>query len=844
MVMARGVIAAQRFIRMVGPMANGAPSRSHPLPPTFSAWFSSRNWRPRPHQLACLEADKGGHSHLLIAPTGGGKTLAGFLPSLVALASRKRPRQGCLHTLYISPLKALAVDIARNLKTPIEDMGLDISVETRTGDTPPSRRQRQKYLPPDILLTTPESLSLLIAQEGADAYFAGVERVILDELHALIANKRGHLLSLALARLRRLAPKLRLTGLSATVVDAQPLIDYLTPQHKAGAMSAKLIRADSGATPQVDVLYSDERIPWSGHSGRHSFEDVYRQIKDNNLCLVFVNTRSQAEITFSALWRLNNDNLPIALHHGSLEVAQRRKVEAAMAGGKLRAVVCTSTLDLGIDWGDVDLVIQMGAPKGVSRLTQRIGRANHRMTEPSRALMAPANRMEVLECIAAKDAIEEGVLDGEPPSKGTLDVLAQHIVGVACSAPFDADELFNEVRSASPYADLPRKEFDDTLEFAATGGYALKRYERYRRIVKNADGLYRIRDKRVAQQYRMNVGTIVAAPALNVRLASARAPRRPGRKLGEMEESFFESLEIGDAFYFAGETLRLEQVTGTDAICTRTVHDAPRIPVWGGAKFAWSTFLADRVRKMLFDRAAWAGYPEQVRDWLAKQDEVATIPAPDALLIETFPHADRHFLVCYPFAGWPAHQTLGILLTKRLERLGKQPIGYVPTEYALSIWARQDMSDVDMAALFDEDMLGDDLENWLADSILMKRTFRNCAIIAGLIERKHPGAEKTGRQVAFSADLIYDVLKEHQPDHLLLRAAWDDAAGGFLDLARLQGLLARVQTRIEHSPLTRVSPLAVPVMLEIGRETVARSANEEALKTVSAAIIQAAMGKG
>ncbi len=827
---------------MVASMADGASSSPQTLPPIFADWFAARGWRPRPHQLDCLEADAAGLSHLLIAPTGGGKTLAGFLPSLVVLNERKRPKDGRLHTLYISPLKALAVDIARNLKTPVEEMGLDITVETRTGDTPPVRRQRQKFLPPDMLLTTPESLSLLIAQEGADKYFAGVERFILDELHALIPNKRGHLLSLAIARLRALSPKLRLAGLSATVADARPLIDYLTPQNTDGATSAKLIRGKSGAKPQVDVLYSEERIPWSGHSGRHSFEEVYRQIKDSNLCLVFVNTRSQAEITFSALWRLNDDNLPIALHHGSLEVAQRRKVEAAMASGKLRAVVCTSTLDLGIDWGDVDLVIQMGAPKGVSRLTQRIGRANHRMTEPSRALMAPANRMEVLECIAAREAIEEGDLDGEPPRKGTLDVLSQHVIGMACSAPFDPDDLYREVRSASPYADLPRKTFDDVLDFAATGGYALKRYERYRRIVKTEDGMYRIRDKRAAQQYRMNVGTIVEAPAVNVRLGSAKNPKRPGRKLGEMEEWFFETLEIGDAFYFAGETLRLERVTGTDAVCTRTVHESPRIPTWGGVKYPWSTYLADRVRKMLFDRDAWAGYPEQVCDWLAKQAEVATIPAPDALLVETFPHTDRNFLVCYPFDGWPAHQTLGILLTKRLERLGKQPIGYVPTEYALSIWARQDLSDVDMTALFDEDMLGDDLENWLAESILMKRTFRNCAVIAGLIERKHPGAEKSGRQVAFSADLIYDVLKEHQPDHLLLRAAWDDAAGGFLDLARLQGLLTRVQGRIEHSALTRVSPLAVPVMLEIGRETVARSANEEALKAVSSDVIETAMG--
>ncbi|MEO1251713.1 MAG: ligase-associated DNA damage response DEXH box helicase [Pseudomonadota bacterium] len=823
-------------------MPDGDQNLKAQLPQRFIDWFASRGWRPRKHQIACLEADGEGLSHLLIAPTGGGKTLAGFLPSLVDLAARAGDERGRVHTLYISPLKALAVDIARNLEAPIREMELDIRVETRTGDTPAARRQRQKASPPDILLTTPESLAILLANEDAATYFSGLERVVLDELHALIPNKRGALLSLGLARLRRLAPGLRCAGLSATVADARPLIDYLTPQNSSDARSAKLIRGASGAKPQVDVLYSEERIPWSGHSGRHAFEEVYRQIRDNKLVLVFVNTRSQAEATFAALWRLNDDNLEIALHHGSLEVGQRRKVEAAMASGALRAVVCTSTLDLGIDWGDVDLVIQMGAPKGVSRLTQRIGRANHRMGEPSRALMAPANRMEVLECIAAKQAIEEGALDGEPPRKGTLDVLAQHIVGMAVAGRFTADDLYAEIRTASPYADLPRKDFDDALDFAATGGYALRAYERYRRIVKDKDGLYRIRNARAGQAYRMNVGAIVEAPALAIRLASSKGPKRPGRKLGEMEEWFFETLNPGDAFYFAGETLRLERIEGGDAIVTRTTHEAPRVPSWGGNKFPWSTYLADRVRAMLYDREAWAGYPQQVRDWLAKQVDVASIPAPDALLVETFPYQDRHFLVSYPFDGWPAHQTLGMLLTRRLERLGKQPVGFVPTEYALSVWGRKDMSDVDMAALFAEDMLGDDLENWLSESILMKRTFRNCAVIAGLIERNHPGQRKTGRQVSFSADLIYDVLREHDPNHLLMRAAWDDAAGGFLDLARLQGLLRRVQGRIEHSPLSRVSPLAVPVMLEIGRETVARSASEEALKSVSEKIIETAMG--
>lgn len=727
-------------------------------------------------------------------------------------------------------------------------MGLDISIETRTGDTPAARRQRQKFSPPDILMTTPESLSILIASPDAGDYFSGLKRVILDELHALIPNKRGHLLSLALARLRALAPEVRFAGLSATVPDAKPLIDYLTPQNRDGVKSAKLIRGKAGAAPQVEVLMSEERIPWSGHSGKHAYREVYERIKTAKLTLVFVNTRSQAEITFASLWKINDDNLPIALHHGSLEVDRRRKVEAAMARGDLRAVVCTSTLDLGIDWGDVDLVIQMGAPKGASRLTQRIGRANHRMNEPSRALLAPANRMDVLECIAAKQAVEAGALDGEPPRKGTLDVLAQHILGMACAGPFRADDLYAEIRTASPYAGLPRKDFDDAVEFVATGGYALKRYDRFRRIVKQADGTWRVRDKLAVQQYKMNVGTITEAAAINIRLATSRGPKRPsalkaGRKLGTIEEWFFETINIGDAFYFAGEVLRLERIEGDDAVVTRASHESPKLPSWGGNKYPWSTFLADRVRHMLYDVDGWSAYPDQVRDWLEKQREVAHIPKPDELLVETFPHQGRFFLVCYPFEGWLAHQTLGMLVTRRLERLGKQPIGFVPTEYALSVWSRQDMSDVDMAALFDEDMLGDDLEAWTAEATVMKRTFRNCATIAGLIEKKYPGHEKTGRQVSFSADLIYDVLREHEPDHLLLRAAWDDAAGGFMDIARLQATLTRAKGRVVHSPLDRVSPLAVPVMLEIGRESVARSASEEMLKAASEDLIATAMGE-
>ena len=385
------------------------------LPARFEDWFARRGWAPRAHQLALLDLARAGKSALLIAPTGAGKTLAGFLPSLVDLSENPARGPG-LHTLYISPLKALAVDVKRNLETPVSEMALPIAIETRTGDTPQNRRQRQRREPPDILMTTPEQLALLLSYPDAGTFFGNLNCVILDELHALANSKRGDLLALGLARLAALAPNLRRIGLSATVAEPDELRRYLMPQPPGGELLSDVVVAPPGATPEIGILVphnretdgeTEVRIPWSGHSARHAMPAVYDAIKRHKTTLVFVNTRSQAELIFQELWRLNDDNLPIALHHGSLSAEQRRKVEAAMAAGSLRAVVCTSTLDLGIDWGEVDLVICIGAPKGASRLAQRIGRANHRLDEPSRALLVPANRFEVLECEAARAAATE-----------------------------------------------------------------------------------------------------------------------------------------------------------------------------------------------------------------------------------------------------------------------------------------------------------------------------------------------------------------------------------------------------------------------------------------------------
>ena len=839
------------------------------LPPLFADWFASRGWTARRHQLEMIAA-AGAVSHaLLVAPTGGGKTLAGFLPSLIELAERgPKPATGPgsgVHTLYLSPLKALTTDVERNLMTPIREIGLNIHVESRTGDTKQSKRQRQRDFPPDILLTTPEQLALFCAWDGAPSYFADLKCVVLDEVHAIWSGKRGDLLNLGLGRLQKYAPQMRRVALSATVDDPEMIADWLrpgdppptgegdreavegaggvSPPHHAshgplppmGGDRVRIVRGDPGAPPVVDVLISEGHVPWAGHTGRHAIPEVYDAIRRSGMTLIFVNTRWQAEFVFQSLWAINDDSLPIALHHGSLAAEQRRKVEAAMARGDLRAVVCTSTLDLGIDWGDVDLVIQLAAPKGASRLVQRIGRANHRLDEPSRALMVPASRFEMLECQAAREAVAENAFDWEPVHTGTLDTLAQHVMGCACSEPFAMEDLYAEITGCGPYRGLTYEQFEEVVDLVATGGYALRTYERFARIVRTRDGRWKVRNAQTAQRHRMNVGTIVAAATLNVRIASRRGQRLiGGRKVGEAEETYFEPMSPGDTFVFAGQVWAFQAIAGMDALVTHAQDKDPKIPSWGGSKFPMSRSLADRVRAMIEDRDHWRVLPPDVQEWLELQEEKSAIPDADTLLVETFPRGSRHFLVAYPFAGGLAHGTLCMLLTRRLDRLGVGPLGFVVTDYSLAIWSIKPMDGLDLDALFEPDMLGDDLESWLEESFMMKRSFRNCALISGLIEKRQPGNEKTGRQVTFSTDLIYDVLRRHQPDHLLLKTARADAAAGLLDVARLGQLLQRIQGHIKLMRLERPSPFCVPVLVQIGRERVGGGQAAEMILDASA----------
>ncbi len=773
---------------------------NHPL----NAWIMTRGWSWFSHQIETLNASLAGNDVLLCAPTGAGKTLSGFLPSFMDL--HKEGTFKGLHTLYVSPLKALTIDVHRNIGKPIEDLGLPLTYETRTGDTPASKRARQKNRPPHFLMTTPESLALMLSYPEAEENFKNLRYIIIDELHALMESKRGTLLSLCLERLNSIVPSAQRIGLSATIAEPTIAREWLCREN------ATIVKAETRAAPEIHILQSQQRLPWSGHMAIYAIPEIYAELQKGGMSIVFVNTRAQAELIFQELWRVNTANLRIALHHGSLEREIRRKVEDKMARGELDCVVATSSLDLGLDWAEVGLVIQIGAPKGVSRLLQRIGRSNHRLNEPSRAILVPTNRFEYVECLAAQDAIYHNEIDGFTPKEGNLDVLAQHITGCACSAPFHSDQLYEEVKRAWPYRHLKKSDFEQVLSFVKDGGYALKAYDQYKRLSINEDGAYELANLNFSRQYRMNIGTIVESPMLKVKM---------GRKsLGVIEEYFINNLSPGDTFLFAGGVVRFDGLHEMTVMVSRASTKNPKIPSYDGGKLPLSTHLSIRVRELLENNGSWESFPTYVRQWLELQESRSLLPGTDYLLVESFPRHGRHYIVAYPFSGRNAHQTLGFLVIKRMKAKGLQPLGFVATDYAIAFWSMR--KPVDIENLFSIDLLGEELHEWLDDTPLIKRTFRENAVIAGLIERRHPGQQKTGRQMTFSSDLIYDVLQRYEPDHILLKAARNDAAGGLIDIGRLEDMLASMQGKVIVQEIKRVSPLAVPLLLEIAREGASR----------------------
>ena len=795
------------------------------LPQKFQNWINKRNWGLHTHQIDVLtNSDR--KSQLLIAPTGSGKTLSGFLPTLIEL---DRVNFSGLHTVYVSPLKALAADIKRNLMIPIEEMGLNIKVEDRTGDTTAKIKRRQRIDPPQILLTTPESLALLISFPEANALFANLERIIIDEIHALVENKRGHQLLLAISRLQSISKNLRKLGLSATVDHPQEIAGFISENGN----NCPIIFAEPGPDPNISMLQTTASPPWSGAGATYAVPDVLEQISKHKTTLIFHNTRAQAEIFFHNLWLNNQDNLPVAIHHGSLDLAQRKRVEAAITKGELRAVVCTGTLDLGIDWNEVDLVIQVGAPKNIKRLVQRIGRANHTYNTPSKAIIVPANKFEIVECQAALEAVRDKDLDGEPIASGSLDVLCQHILLVACSGKILPAKLFEEIKQIGAYKNLTHEEFKECMGFCIDGGYALNRYEQWHRLKLDPSGNLILRDPRIANKIRMNVGTIQDTETLKVRTHR----RSGGKPLGEIEEAFAASLTKGDTFLIGGKIVRFESLREMIVEVTHNANKQPKIATFMGTKFATSTKLSDRILDS-FENQSWKDLPADTVNWLNKQKEFSQLPVRNSLLIETFFRKSRHYLVVYGFAGRNANQTLGLILSKKLEELNLAPLGFVANDYATLIWGLEKVENPIQLFKFSEIELG--LDKWFSGNALMKRTFKAVASVSGLIDRNLPGLRKSGRQTTFSSDILYDTLVKYDPTHLLLKITKDEAMKGLIDFSRIEEMFKRVDDNIIHKNLPHVSPLAAPMLLEVGTIPIEGQARELLLKNEANSLMKEA----
>ena len=795
------------------------------LPQKFQNWINKRNWGLHTHQIDVLtNSDR--KSQLLIAPTGSGKTLSGFLPTLIEL---DRVNFSGLHTVYVSPLKALAADIKRNLMIPIEEMGLNIKVEDRTGDTTAKTKRRQRIDPPQILLTTPESLALLISFPEANALFANLERIIIDEIHALVENKRGHQLLLAISRLQSISKNLRKLALSATVDHPQKIAGFISENDN----NCPIIFAEPGPDPNISMLHTTASPPWSGAGATYAVPDVLEQISKHKTTLIFHNTRAQAEIFFHNLWLNNQDNLPVAIHHGSLDLAQRKRVEAAITKGELRAVVCTGTLDLGIDWNEVDLVIQVGAPKNIKRLVQRIGRANHTYNTPSKAIIVPANKFEIVECQAALEAVRDKDLDGEPIASGSLDVLCQHILLVACSGKILPAKLFEEIKQIGAYKNLTHEEFKECMGFCIDGGYALKRYEQWHRLKLDHSGNLILRDPRIANKIRMNVGTIQDTETLKVRTHR----RSGGKPLGEIEEAFAASLTKGDTFLIGGNIVRFESLREMIVEVTHNANKQPKIATFMGTKFATSTKLSDRILDS-FENQSWKDLPADTVNWLNKQKEFSQLPVRNSLLIETFFRKSRHYLVVYGFAGRNANQTLGLILSKKLEELNLAPLGFVANDYATLIWGLEKVENPIQLFKFSEIELG--LDKWFSGNALMKRTFKAVASISGLIDRNLPGLRKSGRQTTYSSDILYDTLVKYDPAHLLLKITKDEAMKGLIDFSRIEEMFKRVDDNIIHKNLPHVSPLAAPMLLEVGTIPIEGQARELLLKNEANSLMKEA----
>jgi ATP-dependent Lhr-like helicase len=801
----------------------------HRLEPV-EKWFAQRGWEPFPFQRAVWQAYLAGESGLIHAATGTGKTYAAWLGPVIEALERHhhagtttRPIPEALRVLWITPLRALAADTEAALRAAAEALRLHWVIESRTGDTPAGIRARQRTRLPAALVTTPESLSLLLTRSDAPALFRTLECVVVDEWHELMATKRGVQTELALARLRRWRPGLRTWGLSATLGNLDTARETLLGMNASGTpRPGRLVRGQLPKEVIIDTLIPEtiERFPWAGHLGVRLLDDVIAAVESAASTLVFTNTRSQAEIWFQAiLARRPEWEGSVALHHGSLDRRTRDAVEHGLREGLLRAAVCTSSLDLGVDFTPVDRVLQIGSPKGVARLLQRAGRSGHQPGATSRVTCVPTHAFELVEVAAARDAARAGRIESRPPLDRPLDLLAQHLVTVALGGGFAADALLAEVRTARAYRDLTEVEFDWVVDFVTRGGDALRAYPEYRKITRDDDGRFVVTDRRVAHRHRLSIGTIVSDAAIAVRYLR-------GGPLGTVEESFAARLRPGDRFLFGGKPLEFVRLRDLTAWVRKAKRTDGAVPRWAGARMPLSSELADAVRRKL-DTARTGRYdgPEMaaVRPVLELQAAWSVIPGSDDFLIERVTTREGFHLFFYPFEGRLVHQGLGALLAYRLAQLGPMSFAVASNDYGIELLSpeRPRLEEALQAGLLDPTHLAHDVPASLNAAEMARRQFREVARVAGLVFPGFPGQNKSVRQLQASSGLLYDVFARYDPGNLLLAQARREVLEQQLEQSRLAAALARLAAaRVIMVDAPRPTPLAFPIMVERNREKI------------------------
>ncbi|MCD5987840.1 ligase-associated DNA damage response DEXH box helicase [Pseudomonas sp. CDFA 553] len=793
-------------------------------------WFSERSWKPFPFQKEVWSAVKQGHSGLLHASTGSGKTYAVWFAALNRFAQavkppaddkprKRKPPATPLSVLWITPMRALAADTARALEAPLADLDIPWSVGLRTGDTSSSERAKQGRRLPTALITTPESLTLLQTRADAQSTFSTLKMVVVDEWHELIGNKRGVQLQLALARLRQWNPDLIVWGVSATLGNQQHAQEVLVGEGGISVQGkiTKELRVDTLLPPSI------ERFPWAGHMGLRMLPQVLAEVDSSASCLVFTNTRAQSEVWYQALLEARPDWAGlIALHHGSLAREVRDWVERALKEGHLKAVVCTSSLDLGVDFLPVERVLQIGSPKGVARLMQRAGRSGHAPGRPSRVTLVPTHSLELVEAAAAHDAVAARMIEPRESPHKPLDVLVQHLVSMALGGGFDPETLLSEVRTAWAYRELTDDEWQWALAFVRHGGHSLTAYPDYRRVEPDENGVWRVPDARLARRHRMSIGTIVSDASINVKYWKKGGG---GGSLGSVEEGFIARLKPDDGFLFSGRLLELVRVENMTAYVKKATGKKAAVPRWNGGRMPLSSELAAAVVTK-FDAAAHGEFisPEMqaVKPLLEVQRQWSALPQENTLLAEIMKSREGWHLFLYPFAGRHVHLGLASLLAWRLSRHTPLTFSIAVNDYGFELLSA---TEVDWQAelrpeLFSEEHLMNDIMASLNAGELALRRFREIARIAGLVFSGYPGAPKSNRQLQASSGLFFEVFKQYDAGNLLLTQAQEEVLRQELDVARLEHTLQRINQRtLDVHLIKRATPMAFPLLVERMRES-------------------------